>query len=109
MVQTLVGGERAAAQLTMIAEPRRGVVLVGSGLEAGVRRKGGRGPFPDPVAPGDVRRGSFPLGRARQSALGPAAVGLRVERADMDHRLRRVERQPAVEPALLPLIAITAP
>src|SRR6185295_12940512 len=50
VVQSLVGGEGAAAQLAMIAEPRRRIVAVRAGLEPGARREGVGGPFPDAAA-----------------------------------------------------------
>src|SRR5205809_2909669 len=75
VVQPLVGGERAAAQLAMIAEPRLRIIRVRSGDEAGIRQERVRGPLPDAFAPREARvaRGELPFGGTRQAPAGPPA------------------------------------
>ena len=51
----------------------------------------------------------LPLRRVRQAPAGPAAVGLGFPGADVDEHLVVVDRQPVVEPAVLPFVALAAP
>src|SRR6185369_15647895 len=84
------------------------IVAVGAGYEAVVGPEIVGAPLPDALPPvetalGGLAGGQLPFGRPRQPPPGPAAIGLGLEGVDMDHRQRRVQRRPAVEPALLPL------
>src|SRR6478672_2550803 len=68
MMQPQLRGERAAAQLPMIAEPRPRVVGVRPRGEPGVGEEGVGGPFPDAAAPAQARipGSAFPFRGARQ-------------------------------------------
>ena len=104
-------GERAAAQLPVVVEPRRRVVGIRPGREAGVGRECIARPLPHAAAPGEagarmLPRGVLPLRGARQLPAGPVAVRLGLEGVDVDDGLRGVEWQPPIEPAHLPLLPL---